>query len=376
MLRLLLKSLRGRPIRTTLAIAGIATCTLLVIVISSVLRGVSTSMAGYIGQEGFDVWVTPRGADNLIRGSFVSFIPLPYLDSLRAVPGVAVANPVLEAFLPVSFPRGNDPNLRLTLITIGYVLPHGLGGPPVYSEGRPPRRRDEVALDRAAASRFSARVGDTLDVSGYPEVITGITSGTNLLVTQFLFVGYEAMARGSNAQGLASFVILRVLPGAEGSRVAAAVEERFTLFHAYTRERFLATNEREVSSGYIPVLALIAVLGAGAAMLLVGLLILSVIDERRGDIAVLMALGAGTPSLSRGILVHTAALSAGGACIGIALAWALSRILDLALPTVPMVIAPWEVAGIAVLFTVTGMGAAIAPVLRLGTIDPLEAFRS
>ena len=376
MLVLLLKSLRGRLLRTVLAIAGIAACTLLVIVISSVLRGVSTSMAGYIGQEGFDVWVTPPGADNLIRGSFVSFIPLAYIDSLRAVPGVVAANPVLEAFLPVSFPGGNDPGLRLTSITVGYLLPHGLGGPPAFSEGRAPRRRDEVAIDRAAARRLAARVGDTIDVSGYPEVIAGITTGTNLLVTQFLFVGYDAMARGSNSGGLASFVILRTSPGEGRDSVAAAVERKFPHLHAYTRERFLATNEREVSSGYVPVLVLIAVLGAGAAMLLVGLLILSVIDERRGDIAVLLALGTGAPTLSRGTLAHTAALSAGGACIGIALAYALALALDAWLPAVPMVIRPAEVAAIAALFTATGMAAAIAPVIRLAAIDPLEAFRS
>jgi len=364
MLVLLLKSLRGRLLRTVLAIAGIAACTLLVIVISSVLRGVSTSMAGYIGQEGFDVWVTPPGADNLIRGSFVSFIPLAYIDSLRAVPGVVAANPVLEAFLPVSFPGGIDPGLRLTSITVGYLLPHGLGGPPAFSEGRAPRRRDEVAIDRAAARRLAARVGDTIDVSGYPEVIAGITTGTNLLVTQFLFVGYDAMARGSNSGGLASFVILRTSPGEGRDSVAAAVERKFPHLHAYTRERFLATNEREVSSGYVPVLVLIAVLGAGAAMLLVGLLILSV------------ALGTGAPTLSRGTLAHTAALSAGGACIGIALAYALALALDAWLPAVPMVIRPAEVAAIAALFTATGMAAAIAPVIRLAAIDPLEAFRS
>jgi ABC-type antimicrobial peptide transport system permease subunit len=374
--RLLAKSLHGRRIRTALAIAGIATCTLLVIVIASALRSVRNAMADYVGQEGIDLWVGPQGADNLIRGSFVSFVPLRCVDSIRAIPGVSAADPILEAFLPVQPLGQTDPQKRLTLIAIGYRLPGGLGGAPLHSAGRPPKRPNEVVLDRAAAHRLMVGIGDTIEVSGRRVTITGLARGTNILATQFVFGSYEAMALGSNAIGWASYVLVRLTPTADRVQVIHIIETRFPGLRAYTREYFLASNDREVSAGFAPVLVLMAFLGMGAAMVLIGLLILSVVDERRADIAVLMALGTGSTTIARGVLAHAAGLSLKGALIGIALAYALQGTLDSTTPTIPLSIAVSDVAVIAFLFIVTGLVAAAVPVVRLSTIDPLEAFRS
>jgi putative ABC transport system permease protein len=154
------------------------------------------------------------------------------------------------------------------------------------------------------------------------------------------------------------------------------IEKRFPNLRAYTREYFVASNEREVSAGFVPILALIAILGVGAAALLIGLLILSVVDERRNDIAVLMALGTSSAAVSRGVLAHTTLLSLKGTLIGIFLSYGLEKGLDIALPTIPLDIAIVDVFAIAVLFIVTGVGSAIVPVKRLSTIDPLESFRS
>lgn len=376
MLKLLTKSLHGRPVRTSLAIAGIATCTLLVIIIASAFRSARNAMANYVGQEGIDLWVAPEGGDNLIRGSFISFIPLEDMRSMQAIPGVAAADPILEAFLPVQSLNLSDPHKRLTLITIGYRLPNGLGGAPAYFKGRAPKRFNEVALDRAAAYRLDVGIGDTIKVRGYKGIITGLTTGTNILATQFVFVNIDAMAYASNSTGLASVVLIKLAPGADRDRLVQTIERQFPHLRAYTREYFLASNEREVSAGFLPVLTLITVLGVGAAVLLVGLLILSVVDERRGDIAVLLALGTGSAAVSRGLLAHTAVVSLNGALIGIASSYALQKLLDIALPTISLEIAVVDVIAIAALFLVASLGAAVAPIIQLSAIDPLDAFRS
>jgi ABC-type lipoprotein release transport system permease subunit len=333
-------------------------------------------MANYVGQEGIDLWVAPEGGDNLIRGSFISFIPLEDMKSIQAIPGVAAADPILEAFLPVQSLNLSDPQKHLTLITIGYRLPNGLGGAPAYFKGRAPKRFNEVALDRAAAYRLDVGIGDTIKVRGYKGIITGLTTGTNILATQFVFVNIDAMAYASNSTGLASVVLIKLAPNADRDRLVQTIEIQFPHLRAYTREYFLASNEREVSAGFLPVLTLITVLGVGAAVLLVGLLILSVVDERRGDIAVLLALGTGSAAVSRGLLAHTAVVSLTGALIGIASSYALQKLLDIALPTISLEIAAVDVIAIAALFLVSGLGAAVAPVIQLSAIDPLDAFRS
>jgi putative ABC transport system permease protein len=376
MLKLLAKSLRGRRIRTWLATAGVATCTLLVIVIASAFRSVRTAMSDYAGQKSIDIWVTPPGADNLIRGSFASLIPLAYVDSIRALPGVAAADPMLKAFLAIKPLGSKDPNKRMTLLTVGYRLPDGLGGPPAYAEGRAPNGRAEVAMDRAAAYRLGVGIGDTVALSEHKVAVTGLTTGTNILATQFVFMDFYAAAEGCGATGRTSLILIRLAPGYDSRHIIQTIEKRFKNLYGYTREYFVKSNEREISAGFVPLLALVTLLGIGAAVLLVGLLILSVVDERRSDIAVLLALGTGSGAIGGGVLAQAASLSIKGTLIGISLSYGLDAALDAMLPTIPLRITLTDVAAIAALFILSGLGAAIAPVMKLNAIDPLEAFRS
>jgi putative ABC transport system permease protein len=376
MLRLLAKSLRGRRIRSWLAVAGVATCTLLVIVIASAYRSVRTAMTDYAGQPSVDLWVAPKGTDNMIRGSLVSFIPFGDIDVFRAIPGVKAADPIIQGFLPVESLGSDGPRKRLNLLTVGFRLPDGLGGPPAYVRGRAPRSSDEVALDKAAAFRLRIGVGDAIEFIGNRVVVTGLTTGTNILASQFLFVDIDRAAEGSNAVGRASFVLVKLAPGADRDQVIRAIEERSPGVRAFTRAEFVASNEREVASGFVPLLALVTILGVGASALLVGLLILSVVDERRGDIAVLMALGTGATGVGGGVLAQAAALSFRGAFIGVVLSYGLNAALDAVLPTIPLRISALDALLIAGLFMATGSASALAPVARLSAIDPLEAFRS
>jgi len=376
MLRLLVKSLRGRRVRSWLAVAGVASCTLLVIVIASAYRSVRTAISVYTGQKTVDFWVAPPGADNLIRGSFASLVPQADVDSIRALPGVAIADPILKVYLGVSSPASRTAAKYATLLTIGYRIPDGLGGPPAYVKGGAPHGRAEVALDQAAAFRLGVGVGDTVEIGPRRVTISGLTTGTNILATQFIFADIEAVAEGTSAMGKASFILVKLAPTADRERVIQGIEEKFQNLRVYRREYFVRSNEREVTAGFVPLLALVTILGVGAGALLVGLLILSVVDERRSDIAVLMALGAGMGSVGRGILAQASLLSLKGTLIGTGLAYGLQVALKSNLPTIPLRISPLDVVPIALLFILTGLGAAIAPVIRLDTVDPLESFRS
>jgi ABC-type antimicrobial peptide transport system permease subunit len=381
--RLLAKSLKGRRLRVWLAIAGVAACSTLVITIASAYRNVRSALSDYAGQPAVDLWVAPAGADNLIRGSFGSYVHLADANAIRAIPGVAKADPIQVGFLAVKPLGSTGPERRLTLLSIGYHPPDGLGGAPLYAVGRPPRAVDEIALDRAAAFRLGVRLGDSVDFNGYPALVVGLTKGTNILASQFVFADFEAVASGATEVGDlpirhlrgAAFVLVKLLPGAQRDVVIRAIEERFPNLRAYTREQFVTANDRELSAGFVPLLALATLLAIGAAALLVGLLILSVVDERRGDIAVLLALGTGAGAVGRGVLAQAAVLSLEGTGIGAVVSYALYLALDAGLPTIPLRMSLRDVVATAVLFLVTGLLGAIAPVVRLNAVDPLEAFR-
>jgi hypothetical protein len=366
----------SRRARAWLAAAGVGTCTLLVLALAAAYHSVQHSMASYVGQRTVDLWVAAPGSDNLIRGSPRSLIPLAYSDSLRTVTEVVEVQPVLEAFLPVTALRATSGSRRLTLLSIGYKAPHGLGGPPMFVAGRAPKGLREVALDRVAAWRLGVGVGDTVALAGRRVLVAGLTRGTNILATQFLFADFDAAALVAGAAGRASFLLVRLAPRADADSVARAIEDRFSALYAYSRARFLANNQREVTAGFLPLLGLIAILGIAAAAVLVGLLLHGIVEERRGDVAVLLALGANAALIGVGMIAHALGLVVLGVTAGSAGAWALAAILDLVLPVIPLAVSARDALAISLLFLMTGLIAALVPVLSLRRVDPLEAFRA
>jgi ABC-type antimicrobial peptide transport system permease subunit len=372
---LLARALRSRRFRPWLAAAGIAICTLLVLALAGAFHGVRNSMASYAGQAAVDLWIAPPGSDNLIRGSFASLVPTALADSIRTLPGVRRVQPVLKAFLPIRALADSLGQRRYTLLAIGYEVPDGLGGPPAFAEGHPPKGRHQVALDRAAAWRLRVGLGDTIVLGGTKIVVTGLTRGTNILATQFFFADLGAASKIAGVKDQASFLLVALDSETDPVAMAQTIESRFPDWNVFTRAAFLANNEREVTAGFVPLLTLIAGLGVAAASILVGLLVHGVVEERRSDIAVLLALGARAPAVAAGVVRYALTLVCTGILAGVAGAWVLAVLLDRSLPVIPLSIAPLDALGVALLFTAAGLVAALVPVLSLRRIDPLEAFR-
>src|SRR5205823_1183520 len=76
---------------------------------------------------------------------------------------------------------------RLTLLGIQFRSPGGLGGPAVLAAGKMPRGSGEVALDRSAAHLLNTQLNENISLNGTAVKVAGITAGTNLLATQFIF---------------------------------------------------------------------------------------------------------------------------------------------------------------------------------------------
>ncbi len=371
---LIRKALRSRPVRFWLAAAGVGVGTLLVLVLGAAYRSVSTSVAAYVGQRDIDLWVAPIGTDNLMRSS--ALLPVALADSLLTMSGVAAAQPVMRAYVTVKAdPASGGTERRAALIGIGYLAPDGRGGPPAIVRGDAPQGQQDVALDRAAAHRLGVTIGDTVWVNGRPAVVRGLTSGTNLLATQFIFVNLTALSLTTGLAGRASFIVVQCAHGAEPTQVAEAIRARFPNIAVFQTEEFVDNNSREIGAGFIPLLALIGLLGISAAAVLVALLVHAVVEEGRADIAVLLALGAETTALAGGVIREAAALVAVGGLIGTTMAFALGTLLERLMPVIPLTFHLINVLGVLLVFAAAGIAAAVVPILRLRRVDPLEAFR-
>jgi putative ABC transport system permease protein len=370
------RSLRGRPMRSALAIAGVATSTLLVLVLLAAMRSPILAISSYVSQPGVHLWVGPEGTDNLVRTS--GFLPSSIVGEMRAIPGVAAADPLVRVFVRVTPQHGANPGHEpyLMQLAIGYRVPDGLGGPPHIVAGRAPRGESEIALDRAAAFRLGAARGDTLLVNGRAAALVGITEKTNVLATQLMFFD---VALAENSTGLSrqvSLVALRLERASDSVAVARRIAEDYPWLAVLPPDQFLRNNVRETAAGVVPLLTLIAALGALAAGVLVALLMQGLVEDRRTDIAVLMAMGTGTGIVAAAFVLHAAVLAIIGGALGDLLSRLLALALDRYLPTVQLVYVPSDVTMVLLVVTLASVAGAVVPLARLRRIDPLEAFRA
>ncbi len=133
--------------------------------------------------------------------------------------------------------------------------------------------------------------------------------------------------------------------------------------------------DREVASGFAPLLVLVSSMSLVVAAVLVALLLQGLVEDRRSDVAVLRAMGAPAGTLALVVALHAVLLAAGGALAGSVLAPLLAALLDRFAPTVELAPRAADGAGVLLLFSLAGAAGSFGPLARLFSVEPLEAFR-
>lgn len=372
------RALRGRRTRSALTLIGVAATALLVLVLLAAHNSLAAGVRAYAGRADVDLWIAPAGTDNLIRSS--GLLPADVHAVVGSLPGVVAADPLLRFFVKMSRADTSseaDAERQLTLLAIGYLAPSGLGGPNVIARGRRPGAPGEVAVDRAAAHRLGVGVGDSVLINGRGMQVVGLSRGTNLLATQFVFAGIDDARVASGVPERFSFVAVTLAPHAKHAEVEREIRARYRgTLSVISREAFVAHNLREVTSGLVPLLTLIAGLGVAVSAVLVVLLVQGLVDDRRSEIAVLLALGSSTMMIGSGLVARAGLLVLAGAFLGGLAALGLGSLLDKVFPSVELSFAVSHFFLTGIMFVVAASVAALVPVLRLRRIDPLDAFRA
>jgi ABC-type lipoprotein release transport system permease subunit len=343
--------------------------TLLILVLLATYRSVSLGIVAYAGQSNIDLWVAPLGTDNLVRSSAV--LRHSVVNELKSIEGIQAAAPIIRSFVSAVSVDGLR---RTTLLALGYLAPDGLGGPPELHSGHAPADLSDIALDRAAAFRLKVDVGDELIVNGQSMTVAGVTRRTNLMATQFAFMNATHAELSSGFRDRVSFVAITLQDDADETAVIRAIERRPGL-SAFRRAAWVENNLQEVAAGFRPMMVLVTTVGLIAAIALVVLLVQSVVEDRRSEIAVLLAMGVPYPVIGQGIIGHVARLVAIGSIFGGLCSVVLSLSLEKWVPTVEMQTSIVDIAGSILSLSVISVLAAIVPTLRLRQIDPVEAFR-
>lgn len=336
-----LRNLGRRPLRTALALAGIAVASAMLLDMVMLSGGIERSFERLLLGRGFQVRVSPKGALPFDAEASIADAGQ-VVARLRADPDIAAAGPVLGGAL---YARTAD-----SLATLfGYGIDPAAQSLYQLLSGRDLAPGDTlgILLSAPAAVRLGAAPGDTLRIVGGldPGIATAAVE-RRLVVRGMVRWLYDY--RGQPSVGLLLPVMQRLVHAPDRvSLVAVKVREDAAVPGVVARLRAteprlevnsvaqLVVHFRERLVYFRQLSYILGTVSLIVTVLLVATLLTITVSERLGEIATLRAVGVRRARIVRQVLAEGLALTSTGTVIGIGLGIATARRLDAILTSFP-----------------------------------------
>jgi len=342
-LRVALRNLARRPLRTALSLAGIAIASAMLLDMVMLSGGIERSFERMLLTRGYQVRVSPKGTlpfDTEATLGNVSRL----LRALRDDPDIAAAAPVLGGSV-----YARTPDSLVTLF--GYGIDPAAQALYDVTDGRDLAGADTlgILLSRAAGNVLGAVPGDTIRLVGRldPQVATPAVERRLVVrgLVRWLYdypgqrsVGLTLplMQRliGAAGDDRASLVMVKVRSDRAVASVAARLRAELPMVEVnsvaqlvvHFRERVLYFRQLSYILGSISLIV---------TVLLVTTLLTITVNERLGEIATLRAIGTVRSRIVQQVLADGVALTAIGGVLGAAVGLATARYLDAILTSFP-----------------------------------------
>ena len=337
------RNLARHPIRTGLAVLGIAIAAALLLDMVMLAGGMERSFTRMLLSRGYQIRLSPQGtlpfdSEAVIPGA------TPLVVSLRADPDIESVGPVVAAAVHVGV-EGS------TLSVVAYGIdPEGQG---LYELERgadlAPGDTTGLLISEPAARAAGWAIGDTVTVFGQLDPQSAEPGTQRQLtvrgVVRFLYDARDQRSVGAAfrvVQGLgtlaerdpASVVMVKVRDDA----LVEAVAARIATSHPNVEVNSIAmlVSQFRGRLAYFQQLSLIlATISLVVAVLLVGTILSITVGERMGEFAVLRGIGVRQSRIVRMVIVEGAALTGIGVAFGLALGLVTARHLDSILTSFP-----------------------------------------
>ncbi len=391
MLKLTLKSLVANRIRfamTTFAVVLAVSFVVSSFVLTDGLRSSFGSLSEEI-VDGTDLAVRPIeefGAPTTLAAEV--------LDQVREVPGVATAEPLVEApenaIRPINASGEEIPTNGPPQLAFGWVSNPELASFTVVA-GQAPDGPGEFAMDLSAAARYGFDVGDTYDVitpTGRTQLtLTATTSfgeDNDTLGATLIQLSVEELQNVTGQDGFNSIQVV-LSDGADSSTVQGSLSSLAPGLEVVNN----ATLESEQKADFNSEIDIIGnvLLGFSGVSLFVSIFIIYntfaiVLSQRTRELALLRTIGADPVQLRRSVLGEAALIGVLASAIGIAggvgVAWGLRAIfesLGAELPDSPTIVSARTIIVAVVIGVGVTMVAAIGPARRAARVPAIAALR-
>ena len=366
MLLLARKNLLVQKGRFFLAIAGISTSVVLVLLLMGLYDGWRENMAAYLQHVQTDLWIGQKGAEDLFHT--LSLLPREGEDILWGSDGIEKVSPFIGRLTTVEITGKR----RHTFI-IGVADDDS--GPVAIVAGTSELHAGEIIIDQVFARKEGLTLGDTLTVRNQPLRVVGIARGGNCFLYQYSFVTLAQAKQLFELRGLVNYFLVQLTPGIRVEDAVTRIEETSPLVSAFSKEQFTANNLSLTGDNFLPILRVLEVIGVIVGTLIIGLTVSTLTAERSAEYGVLKAIGASNRVLYGTALQQALVCGSCGWLIGVPASWGVVAAAQYVVPQFPAATYPSH--ALWMLGCTIGMSllAALLPVRRIAHIDPLLAFK-
>lgn len=372
-MRIALAEMRRRRGRWVSIVGAVAFIVFLVLVLAALADGLYVGTTGALINGDSDALVySTDGRRSLVR----SELPVSDLPEIEGVSGVADVGTLGVLLTTATTAAAAEP---FDAAVVGHTPGHA-GEPKKLVDGRRPEPGEPgVVLSDSSLQAEGVSLGDTLTIVGasQPLTVVGFVEDSRYLLAHSLWVPlatWEALRIEVRPETARLEAFVQAFPilideGADVESVAGAIDRAMGSTETVTTDEAALSlpGVAQQESTFTAIIAASFIVVA----LVIALFFALVTLEKRGQFAILKAIGSSNVALLRGVLVQALIATIAGYAIG----FVLARLLGLALPaTVPVAFLPATAASL-FLATVAmgGIGAAFS-FRRVIRIDPASAL--
>jgi putative ABC transport system permease protein len=401
--KLAMDAIRGHKMRAFLTVLGVIIGTGTIIGVGSILTGFDGAVTNVIKSFGTDTIIAFKWQFSMRFGRMPREMwmrkPLTYEDALairERCPSVVHVSPYLFS-MNNRFPRARFKGNDLYNIETGGTDPsYAEGGQAEMRSGRfftefENSHRSPVAVigEDVAKGLFSGvePVGKELEVNGHAFQIVGVMNrpaasmpGQNDLRILFPYWTMRKMEPGARE----NMIIVVAKPGL----IAKATDEVRGVLRQQRRLKYDAPDNFGLSTAdqmienfrqVTAMTALVMVVLSSIGLLVGGIGVMNImlvsVTERTKEIGIRKAIGARKFDIILQFLTEAVTLTFAGGLIGMLLGWIISRLAQMAFPSLPTMVHVW--AAVLGVFVSVGVGVffGLWPATKAARLDPVEALR-
>lgn len=350
--------------RFVISVAGVAFAVLLILVVVALYRGWS-AVGGIIEELPGDLWVVQKGTTDPFHS--VSIVDEELADSLGQLDGVQSVTKVRARTMGVTV-RGNNVPL--------YVM--SLDAPP-EGDSAPSRFFPEpgtIAIDRVFAKQNGIGLGDTVGFGDKPLTVSQVYSGGNAVLFQFAFVSADDAGDIFGLPGAVSYHLVSLTDESQAGTVAKEISSLGAGVDVFTSGGFATTIRRMINDSFLPVVAVIVLIGFVVGAAVIGLTTYTATIEKSRDFGVLKAIGGSANYLYRIIASQSLTVGVAGFLVGLAGAVLASRFAGELVPEFVTDLRWLDALGVFGAALLMSILASYIPVRRVNNVDPAMVFRA